>query len=370
MNSNDDKTILGESAFHTPNNDSNNKDTQDKKESTQNDQSKNVTTSKTDKDKVSKGTAIGGAAIVGAAAAVGGVAAGTAYSEEIKEKYNDLFGDDSKAVAENNTDVKETATVSENIEATNTDTPDDFVSSTNHASDESEPYVDTREPQEHHIRVDLPADEFGDVHAVNIIDVNEDGIADKIEEITVFNIPEGGEEDYLTSSGYEPDPSMIIDEPFSEGGFDSEPIIDENIAYEPIDYENFEDSTIEPIEGEMLASEGDIEGDYITEDFTLDSDISSDDYLASNEDYSLESEISSEDYLASNEDYTLDSDISSEDYLASNEDYSLDSDVSSEDYLVSNDDYQVELDNTDFDSMDNSDYSSDSFDVGFSDDLI
>ena len=378
MNSNDDKTILGESAFHTPNNDSNNKDTQDKKESTQNEQSKNVTTSKTDKDKVSKGTAIGGAAIVGAAA-VGGVAAGTAYSEEIKEKYNDLFGDDSKAVAENNTDVKETATVSENIEATNTDTPDDFVSSTNHISNESEPYVDTREPQEHHIRVDLPEDEFGNVHAVNIIDVNEDGIADKVEEITVFNIPEGGEEGYLTSSGYEPDPSMIIDEPFSAGSLEPDSIIDDNIAYEPIDYANFEDGTLQPIDDALLASDESLGGDYITdpsitEDFTLEGELQSEDYTASIEDYSLDSDVASEEFTASTEDYSLDSDLSSEDYLASNEDYSLDSNISSEDYaansedyLASNEDYQSELENTDFD---NTDYSSDSFDIGFSDDLI
>jgi len=293
--------------------------------------------------------------------------------------------------------------VTDTTEATNTDLPktEDFVSTAHHSSHESESYYEPLAENDSEIRVELPPDESGNVHAINIIDVDHDGVADKIEEITVFNIPEGGEGSYLTSSGYEPDPNMIIDEPFPEGSFELEAmpdvidagLIDDNITYEPIDYANFEDGTIQPIDDALLASDESLAGDYITdpsitedftlegelqsedytassEDYSLDSDVTSEEFTASTEDYSLDSDLSSEDYLASNEDYSLDSDLSSEDYAANSEDYSLDSDVSSEDYLASNEDYQVELDNTDFDNMDNTDYSTDSFDAGFSDDLI
>ena len=172
---------------------------------------------------------------------------------------------------------------------------------------------------------------------------------------------------------------MIIDEPFSAGSLEPDSIIDDNIAYEPIDYANFEDGTLQPIDDALLASDESLGGDYltdpsITEDFTSDGELLSEDYTASIEDYSLDSDVVSEEFTASTEDYSLDSDLSSEDYLASNEDYSLDSNISSEDYaansedyLASNEDYQSELENTDFD---NTDYSSDSFDIGFSDDLI
>ena len=391
MNTNDDKTILGESDFNIPNNEQNSQSDQNKQESTQKEYAKNTVTSKTDKNKVSKGAAIGGAAAVGVAAAVGGVAAGTAYSEEIKEKYNELFAEDTKAVDENTAEVTDTSLVTdETTEATKTDLDsdlsktEDFVSTTHHSSYENELFSDPLAGQDSEIRVELPPDEFGTVHAINLVDVDHDGVADKIEEITTIDLPEWDEGGYLTSSGYEPDPNMIIeDEPLPEGYFEPEgmpdfidpSLIDDTTAYEPIDYANFEDGTIQPIDDALIASDESVAGDYIidpsiTEDFTLDGELQSEDYTASTEDYSLDSDLTSDEFTASTEDYSLDSDLSSEDYSASTEDYSLDSDMSSEDYLASNEDYQIELENTDFDTMDNTDFSSESFDTGFSDDLI
>ena len=372
MNSNDDKTILGEYTFHTPNNESNNKSANENKDSAQKESIKNVADSKTEKNKISKGTAIGGAAAVGVAAAVGGVAAGTAYSEEIKDKYNELTGDDkTNSVADNTTESTDTVeTASADIHS-ETPQSQDFTASAYTTSPDDVSFSEPLDNQDKEVRLEF-IDEAGNVQAINLIDIDNDGIADDIQLITNDEVVAEvtGEEfgTYLTGSDYDPMPDVI------DAG-----LIDDNIAYEPIDYENFEDETIQPIDDALLASDESLAGDYltdpsITEDFTLDGELLSEDYTASTEDYSLDSDVVSEEFTASTEDYSLDSDLSSEDYLASNEDYSLDSNISSEDYaansedyLASNEDYQSELENTDFD---NTDYSSDSFDIGFSDDLI
>jgi len=323
---NHDKTLVGDSSFGKSNNESDsNGDVKNtfSDPNPSNSNSKNMNNQQVN----TKRTAgvVGVAAAVGGVAAVGGIAVGTVYSDEIKDTLNGLTGNDN---------VEEVAVVSdEDISQADIQTPSETVHHYVHHIDEtSDDAIAESSVQEDETSFEF-TDEAG-VHGVNFVDFDDDGIADRIELVENGEIvDEYAAEDFqafLTSE------DVLEQEVFSNADdlLDNELVIG-NIdpmiespeqLVDNVDFANFDESSISLSESEISN-----ESDFTYEEQSID--------------YSGESSVGSEDYM-------------------------LDTANESDSYLSANDEYQAEFDNTDFDSMDNSDFSNESYDTDFSGDII
>ena len=340
---NDDKTVVGDSSFGKPNSEQtnngenkipNNANTSSNSKVTEplNNQS-NVKNE--DNKKISKGAAIGGAAAVGVAAAV----AGAVFSDDIKKGYDELTGKEveektEEAIAETSTDPQSFTTAS-TLEPSGVivDPTTDPIGGEGFSDPEGIICGDPI-PESTVEGVMLQIEDEAGVHSINLIDVDYDGIADTvqlIEDGQIVNEYTSQEfQAVLTGQDFiEPDPSLI-----DEGMLGNEGITDggdlnvegQEDLYADIDYAVFEDESLPNSE------------------------------FAVTDDSNLAFEEPAMDYI--------------DDSASTTEDYMLEESSQSDNYLASNDEYQNELNNMDFDAMDNSDYSTDSFDTDFSGDLI
>jgi hypothetical protein len=179
--------------------------------------------------------------------------------------------------------------------------------------------------------------ENGEAIAMNLVDDNMDGVADHVQLIENDQIVGEYTPDefnsFLTGESIE-DP--IIDEGITNG--EPNVIYDESLVsdgdYATIDYAAFEDTPMD----ELSIDDG---GEYLTTEEVLD---------GQNSVYVDESE------LIASEDYSLETETSGDDYLAQNDE-------------LSSNDYESQLDSTDFDSMNGYDDLS-LTDTDFSSDLI
>jgi len=328
---NDDKTVVGDSSFGKSNNESNNhgdaKNTFSSGNSS-NTNSKNMNNQQVNTKKEDGNVTKRTAAAVGVAAAVGGVAVGTVYSDEIKDTLNGITGND------NIENVEEIAVVSEEVipqadSQTTSETSHYYV---HHIDETTDDAISESSVQEDEMSFEF-TDQAG-VHGVNFVDFDDDGIADSVELVENGEIvDEYSAEDFqeFLAGG-----DVLEQEVFSN----ADDLLDNELAIENIepmmenpeefvndvDYANFDESSISLSESEISN-----ESDFTYEEQSLD--------------YSDEVSVGGEDYM-------------------------LDTASESDSYLSSNDEYQAELDNTDFDSMDNSDFSNDSYDTDFSGDVI
>lgn len=328
---NDDKTVVGDSTFGKSNNESNNHgDTKNTFSSgnSSNTNSKNMNNQQVNTKKEDNNVTKRTAAAVGVAAAVGGVAVGTVYSDEIKDTLNGITGND------NIENVEEIAVVSEEVipqadSQTASETSHYYV---HHIDETTDDAISESSVQEDEMSFEF-TDQAG-VHGVNFVDFDDDGIADSVELVENGEIvDEYSAEDFqeFLAGG-----DVLEQEVFSN----ADDVLDNELAIENIepmmenpeefvndvDYSNFDESSISLSESEISN-----ESDFTYEEQSLD--------------YSDEASFGGEDYM-------------------------LDTASESDSYLSSNDEYQAELDNTDFDSMDNSDFSNDSYDTDFSGDVI
>jgi hypothetical protein len=328
MNSNDEKTVIGESAFNqNATNQTNSNVTSEQKNEFKNQETATIKdSSKSDNKKnTSKGKVVAGVAAAAGIAGVAGVAAGTAYSEEIKSVANDLLGKENPTTMEN-PETGESAPIEIDNSKDSIDNIQESIPVENMPNGDNPG----------HITLNMNG-ENGEAIAMNLVDDNMDGVADHVQLIENDQIVGEYTPDefnsFLTGESIE-DP--IIDEGITYG--EPDVIFDESLSsegeYAAIDYAAFEDTPME----ELSIDDG---GEYLTSDEVLD---------GQNSVYVDESE------LIASEDYSLETESSGDDYLAQNDE-------------MSSNDYESQLDSTDFDSMNEYDDFS-STDTDFSSDII